>query len=168
MYKFPLSPDLLQGDVIPDFLHPIFSNAAYRLSKSARQPEFSATVTVKYEHIAIVSHSCDLVVHQKGPKRPAILFCPLIRVPDYIRSDEQRYAILRQNWVDTQHPHFISLYYFQKQNFLAEDMVIDFSTIQPLPVTQIELLRSKKALELDDDHRSLLKTKLMYHFGREE
>lgn len=168
MYKTPPSADLFQSDVISGFSYPVFSNATSHFSQSTGRHEFSANVTVKSGHIVIVSHGCDLLVYDKGPKRPAVLFCPMIRVPEYIRSNPERYAILRQNIIDPQRPHFVNLFLYQREDPLSEDMVIDLSLIQPFPITSLDALRSKKTLELVGEQRQLLQTKLMHHFGRPE
>jgi hypothetical protein len=168
MYKAPPSSDILQGDVISNFSYPVFTDVALSHSRSSGKHEFTGRVTIKAGHIAMVSHSCDLVIHEKGPKRPALLFCPLIRVPQHIRSNPQRYEILRRNKIDPAKPSFVSLFWFMARTPLEEDMVIDFSTMQALPITILGSLVEKKILELDDQCRGLLQEKLMHHFGRTE
>jgi hypothetical protein len=168
MYNDHKSPDLLQGDVISELSYPVFSDISLSISRSSGKPEFGGRVSIKTNFICIVSHSCDLVIHAKGPKRPALLFCPLVKVPDYIRQASHRYDALRQNTVDPGKPQFINLFWFRQEDPLPDDLVIDLSTMQPLPINTVTALCRKKTLELDDKHRMLLQTKLMHHFGRPE
>lgn len=168
MYKHPSSSELLQGDVVSELSYPVFTQATFSVSRTSGRQEFSAQVAVKTSCIAIVSHSCDLVVYGSGPKRPALLFCPLIKVPENIRQSQDRYEILRRNEIDPTRPQFVNLFWYRQESPLPEDLIIDLSTIQPLPINTISSLAKRKILELDDRHRELLQTKLMHHFGRPE
>src|SRR5438128_934448 len=135
MYKQPASSELLQGDVISELSYPVFSDVTLPVSGRTGRQEFRAHVTVKTGFVAVVSHSCDLVVYGAGPKRPAFLFCPLIPVPENIRRNAERYALLRENRIDPARPHYVNLFWYIQHQPLEQDMVMDFSTIQPLPIT---------------------------------
>lgn len=168
MYTISPSNNILQGDLIADFSYPVFSDASLSLSSTSGKPEFRSRVTVKSGFVALVSHSCDMVRYEKQNKRPALLFCPLIKIPRNIRNSSGRYTTLRINRVDPSEPKFISLFWYKQSDPLEEDLVIDLSTIQAIPITMLEVLPSKKVLELDEEARGLLQEKLMYHFGRNE
>ena len=111
MYRRPLSPELLQGDVVDHISYPV--------ARGLPQTDEVATIVLKKNRIVLVSHSCDLVDARN--KRPAFLFAPLIPVVNYIKKDADRYEAFKRNILDPEKPTFINLFRYAAASHCSEN-----------------------------------------------
>ncbi len=111
----------------------------------------------------ILSQCCDLALREGGKMNsPAFVVAPLADVPYSIRTNDDRLELLKQNSLE----HFTSLFYLPCTAPLSSEMAVDFSRMASIANKDYSHAIAGKLLQMTDESRVKLKTKLAGHFGR--
>jgi hypothetical protein len=165
MYQTPISGELWQGDVIFGGAFPVPTSLRFS------EGEVETNWKIKRCPLAIVSHSCDVELHNGQPKRVAVQLTPLISPPKNLARNAEALSLLREHSVvNPARPAHLNLFLFAPQPRVLEvEMLADLSVIYSFPMSpslHAELLRGKR-LELTPEVRLRLQEKLMLQYGRE-
>jgi hypothetical protein len=126
--------------------------------------------TIRRANLVIVSHCCELTWYtneqqKQQPRRPFVLVAPLAFSMPFPK-DTPEYKMLIENGENKPENDPVQFFYFQSNDKIGSEAVIDFSSITPIRSALLRNLEIKRLLELDVKHRHLFRTKLHEYFSR--
>ena len=99
------------------------------------------------------------------PKRNQVLVAPLsFKMPSAKGTEE--YNKLIENGKNKLDNDPIQYFYFEHNDVIGRESVVDFSTIIPIKSKLLQDIGAGKLLELDVKHRHLLRMRLFTYFSR--
>ena len=147
MFIEPQTDTLRQGDVIEQVW---FTPATFY---KVKDEQFTLPqTTIRHSYLVIVSHCCELTwfTDAQGisqPRRPYILIAPLsLKIPFIENSIE--YRMLVENGINHPENDPVQYFYFENNNVIHSESVIDFSTIIPIRSGTLRNLELKSCLPL--------------------
>lgn len=155
-----------QGDI----LDKVYYIPVTFLKRKEGQISLPQSQTIRHEYLVLLSNCCDLQWYTDNygnlvPRRRHILIVPLsLRLP-YSR-DSKEYNMLIQNGRNRPENDPIQFFYYQANPVIGVESVVDFSAMMAIRSAALGDIGTKKLLELDVEHRHLLRTRLHQYFSR--
>jgi hypothetical protein len=112
--------------------------------------------------VMILSQCCDLVMDKGRTRGIAAVVSPLVPVPERYRRKAE-YEVLRANKVE----EYVNIFYVEQHAPLPSEFIVDFARVASIGLAgQYQHLLDHKVLQLTDDNRIVLKSKIAFNFGR--
>jgi hypothetical protein len=126
-------------------------------------------VPARFGLSAVLSNCCDLEPRDGHIQAYSVILARLRPISNDIRNDPTRFASLRSNKDprDAVNAGYIDYFYLEPHAQLeGTDWNVQFNQVVTLPTSDIDLLLTKKMLQLDDRTRVKFKIKLAFSLGR--
>ena len=160
----------LLGAIVQDYDYAAVPSISARTHEHRRDKSWvTIQVEARFGLCAVLSNCCDLEPRDGRVQTLAVTLARLRPVGPDIRNDPERFGSLRANRDprDRENPGYFDHFYLEPHALLeGKDWSVHFNQVVALPITDIELLLRKKALQLDDRTRVKFKIKLAYALGR--
>ncbi len=122
----------------------------------------TAQIQMTRRFVMVLSQCCDMVISGGNTRAQTLVVAPLVPVPDRYRRQIE-FDALRANKIE----EYVNLFYVEQRDPLPSDFVVDFRRVVSV-VLRNALARflDLKVLQLTDETRIVLKSKLAFSFGR--
>jgi hypothetical protein len=165
MFTTKFSNSLRQGDILDKVF---FTAPNFYIMKDSRIS--IPNLNLKECYLVLLSQCCDLQWdkddegHSK-PRNGYVLVAPLsLKIP--FKNGTIEYKYLVQNGKNRPDKDPIQYFYYENNEKIGIESVVDFSSIMPIRSSTLKELEGQKLLELDILNRHLLRTRLREYFSR--
>ena len=157
---------LYPGDILVDLDLPNLRRDDFLLLSESDPPrKYSVRLMMNNEFFVYMSHDCDF----NSNKRQFFILAPMLNIDYGLKRNPDDFQRFKDSNDITTSAHYLNTFYFAANPpALPEDKRIDFTRIISFPVNQRGKLLEKKVLQLDQQHRGLIKQKVGYYFLHEE
>lgn len=157
---------LFQGDIVSNaaLLGAIDAGSAVSIPSSAA---WAVGGKLEFGFAAILSHSCEISV-ETGIKVTSCILAPLRDVSS-ATPVEKLQLLIESNDVKGDQPTFLKYFYLPPHTQIGhvKGSVVDFSKLYSVRKGYLDLLRTKKILQVTPECRAQLAKKLALYFFRE-
>jgi hypothetical protein len=156
-----------QGDI----LDKVYYMPVTFLKYKAGQIPLPQSQSIRHAYLVLLSNCCDLqwYTDDQGnlvPRRRYILIAPLSLTLPYTKPSEE-YNMLIENGRNQPENDPVQFFYYKKNTVIGDESVVDFSAMMSIRSAALrDIGINDKLLELDVEHRHLLRTRLHQYFSR--